>query len=297
MRLSFLVFVLAVLAFVGCKKDEKVTPSGYKYIVQKSTGGAKPQPGDYVYFQAQARNGDSVVFSSRMVGQEPFLQIQKEDQKPAPGTPPNFMEEVLRTMAVGDSVTIIYPLDTLPRKPPGFENAKELYYDVVMTQIKTEDQFTKDAEADRQKQDAERVQVQAREAEVAAKVAQVVKDYNSGALASQLKTTSSGLKYMILEEGTGEAAQDGKVVSVHYYGVLKDGSMFDNSFSRGTPFTFQLGKGMVIKGWDEGIGLLKEGGKAILFIPADLGYGEAGSPPVIPGNAELIFYVELTEVK
>jgi len=295
MRLSFLVVVLAALAFVGCQKDEKVTPSGYKYIVQTSTGGAKPNPGDYVYFHAQARNGDSVVYSSRMVGQEPFLQIPKDGQQ-EPGRTPSPVEEVLREMGVGDSVTVIVNLDTLPQKPPGFENAKELYYDVVMTQIKTEDQFMKDSEVERQKQDAERVESQAREAEVAATVADIVQKYNSGALASELKTTSSGLKYMILEEGSGAQANAGDLVNVHYYGVLKDGTMFDNSFGRGTPFSFALGKGMVIKGWDEGIALLKEGGKGVLFIPSDLGYGEAGSPPVIPGGSELIFYVELKKV-
>ncbi|MFN7120087.1 MAG: FKBP-type peptidyl-prolyl cis-trans isomerase [Saprospiraceae bacterium] len=296
MRLSLLIAVAAVLAFVGCKKDEKVTPSGYTYIVQKSTGGAKPNPGDYVYFHAQARNGDSVVYSSRMVGQEPFLQIPKDDQSQA-GRTPSPVEEVLRDMAVGDSITVIVKLDTLPQKPPGFENAKELYYDVVMINIKSEEQFNKDSEVERQKLDAERIQSQAREKEVADKVAQVVKDYNSGALASQLKTTGSGLKYLILEEGTGKQAQNDRLVNVHYYGVLKDGTMFDNSFGRGMPFSFALGKNMVIKGWDEGIALLKEGGKAVLFIPSDLGYGKAGSPPVIPANAELIFYVELQEVK
>ena len=72
--------------------------------------------------------------------------------------------------------------------------------------------------------------------------------------------------------------------------------MFDNSLSRGMPFSFALGRGMVIPGWDEGIALLKEGGKAFLFVPPALGYGEAGSPPVIPANSELIFYVELEKV-
>ena len=75
--------------------------------------------------------------------------------------------------------------------------------------------------------------------------------------------------------------------------MLKDGNIFDQSYERGQPIDFPLGVGQVIKGWDEGIGLLKPGGKATLIIPASLGYGEAGSPPVIPENAELVFYVEL----
>lgn len=295
MRLTFLAFLLVSLAFMGCQKEKKTTPSGYEYIIHKSAGSAKPKPGDYVYFHAQARNADSVVYSSRQVGQTPFLQIPTEAEQ-QPGRTPSPVEEVLRDMGVGDSVTVIIKIDTLPQKPPGFENAKELFYDVVMTEIKTADQFTKDAEVERQKQDAERVKVQAREQEIAALVAQNVKDFNSGALASKLKTTASGLKYLMLEEGTGTKAEAGKLVNVQYYGVLKDGTMFDNSFGRGMPFSFALGRNMVIPGWDEGIALLKQGGKAFLFVPAALGYGEAGSPPVIPANSDLIFYVELEKV-
>lgn len=295
MRLTFLAFVLVSLAFMGCQKEKKTTPSGYEYIVHKSAGGALPKPGDYVYFHAQARNADSIVYSSRQVGQAPFLQIPTDENQQA-GRTPSPVEEVLRLMSVGDSVTVIINIDTLQQKPPGFENAKELYYDIVTLEIKTSDQFMKDSEVERQQQDADRVKSQAREPEIAALVAQTVKDYNSGALASKIKTTSSGLKYMILEEGSGTQAGTGKLVNVQYYGVLKDGTMFDNSLSRGMPFSFALGRGMVIPGWDEGIALLKEGGKAFLFIPPALGYGEAGSPPVIPANSELIFYVELEKV-
>lgn len=295
MRLTFLAFLLVSLAFMGCQKEKKTTESGYEYIVHKSAGSAKPKPGDYVYFHAQARNADSVVYASRLVGQTPFLQIPTEET-PEQGRTPSPVEEVLRLMGVGDSVTVIINIDTLATKPPGFENAKELYYDVVMTEIKTADQFMKDAESERQEQDVERVKTQAKEPEIAALVAKAVKDYSSGALASQIKSTSSGLKYIILEEGSGTQAAANKLVNVQYYGVLKDGTMFDNSYSRGTPFSFALGRGMVIPGWDEGIALLKEGGKGLLFIPANLGYGEAGSPPVIPANAELIFYVELEKV-
>lgn len=106
-------------------------------------------------------------------------------------------------------------------------------------------------------------------------------------------TTESGLKYIVLNEGTGEHPQKGDMVKVHYSGFLEDGKMFDSSVERGTPFAFPLGKGYVIKGWDEGIALLKKGGKAKLIIPYQLGYGENGNPPVIPPSATLIFDVEL----
>jgi len=109
--------------------------------------------------------------------------------------------------------------------------------------------------------------------------------------------TQSGLEYIEVEAGTGTQAAAGKVVSVHYTGKLQDGKVFDSSITRGEPITFPLGKGNVIKGWDEGIALMKVGGKAQLIIPPNLGYGENGAGGVIPPNATLVFDVELVSIK
>jgi len=112
------------------------------------------------------------------------------------------------------------------------------------------------------------------------------------------KSTSSGLQYWDLKEGTGATATTGKTVSVHYTGWLaKDGKKFDSSVDRGQPFMFQLGAGQVIKGWDEGVSGMKIGGKRQLRIPPELGYGARGAGGVIPPNATLIFDVELLAVK
>ena len=109
--------------------------------------------------------------------------------------------------------------------------------------------------------------------------------------------TASGLEYIEVEAGTGAQAEAGKTVSVHYTGTLQNGTVFDSSVSRGVPIEFPLGAGRVIKGWDEGIALMKVGGKAQLIIPPELGYGDRGAGGVIPPNATLIFDVELVEVK
>lgn len=109
--------------------------------------------------------------------------------------------------------------------------------------------------------------------------------------------TASGLEYIEVEEGTGAQAMAGKKVSVHYTGKFQDGRVFDSSISRGQPIEFQLGVGGVIKGWDEGIALMKVGGKAQLIIPSNLGYGERGAGGIIPPNATLVFDVELVDVK
>ncbi len=110
-------------------------------------------------------------------------------------------------------------------------------------------------------------------------------------------TTPSGLKYTVVKAGSGTEAQAGKTVSVHYTGWLTNGTKFDSSVDRGTPFEFPLGQGRVIKGWDEGVAGMKVGEKRKLTIPADLAYGKNGFPPVIPANSVLIFDVELLGVK
>jgi peptidylprolyl isomerase len=96
--------------------------------------------------------------------------------------------------------------------------------------------------------------------------------------------------------GTGEEVQDGDMVSVHYIGTLQNGTEFDNSRKRGQPFEFQVGKGMVIKGWDEGVIGMKIGGQRVLVIPPEKAYGEQGIGP-IPGNSTLVFAIELVDVK
>jgi len=107
-----------------------------------------------------------------------------------------------------------------------------------------------------------------------------------------------GLKYWDLKVGTGAEAKKGHTVKVHYTGwLLENGTKFDSSLDRGEPFEFTLGAGQVIKGWDEGVAGMKVGGKRQLRIPPELGYGFSGQPPVIPGNAYLIFDVELLDVK
>lgn len=109
-------------------------------------------------------------------------------------------------------------------------------------------------------------------------------------------TTPTGLKYIDKQVGTGAEAVKGKLVSVHYTGRLADGKKFDSSVDRNEPFSFTLGAGQVIKGWDEGVAGMKVGGKRDLVIPASLGYGARGAGGVIPPNAELHFEVELLGV-
>lgn len=118
---------------------------------------------------------------------------------------------------------------------------------------------------------------------------------------AEMKELDSGLKYEESAKGEGVEASSGKTAVVHYTGWLntdgEKGKKFDSSVDRGEPFSFPLGAGMVIKGWDEGVKGMKAGGKRTLYIPSSLGYGARGAGGAIPPNADLIFDVELLEIK
>ncbi len=116
-------------------------------------------------------------------------------------------------------------------------------------------------------------------------------------MSEEIIETATGLGYVDIVEGTGARPKPGDSVSVHYTGWLKSGEKFDSSLDRGQPLVFPVGKGRVIKGWDEGLLMMKVGGKRKLVIPAHLGYGDQGAGRVIPPGATLIFEVELLGIQ
>lgn len=115
-------------------------------------------------------------------------------------------------------------------------------------------------------------------------------------IATPPSTTPSGLQYIDVVQGTGPEARPGQRVTVHYTGWLTNGTKFDSSRDNRTPFAFDLGRGGVIQGWDQGVAGMRVGGQRRLIIPPDLGYGPRGYPPVIPPSATLIFDVELLQI-
>ena len=300
MKNRFAAGILAVatllVLFTSCASEDKTTEFGNPYILHVSKGGDAPKAGEYVYFHYKVRLDDSLVENSwkRVTPNEYRMPDLAETLKNGGKISP--VIDGIGHRGGGDSLTIYTKVSDLPMVPDGFESYQFVYYDISLLDVKSEEEYNKITEERQAEAAKRRAVITAREESVAAKVQDVISRYNSGQLADSIQTTASGLKYVMHLEGTGAQATSGAQVRVNYYGSLTDGTMFDNSFRRGDEFAFTLGVGQVIKGWDEGIALLKEGGAATLFIPAALGYGEAGSPPVSPGNSELVFYVALNKV-
>jgi FKBP-type peptidyl-prolyl cis-trans isomerase len=128
------------------------------------------------------------------------------------------------------------------------------------------------------------------------RTARVIKKPLPSCVASRALKTKSGINYIITECGGGEKLKSGETVTVHYTGLLTDGTKFDSSLDRNKPFSFPLGAGKVIKGWDEGVSLLHVGDRATFIIPSSLGYGKRGAGGVIPPDASLIFIIEVVGI-
>lgn len=233
------------------------TESGLKYKLLKEGAGERAKEGDIAVVHYVGRLPNDTVFDSSWKRGKP-IQFTLGENQVIKG-----WEEGITLMNVGDSMELTIP----PELGYGEEGMgaipsnATLIFDVKLLELK-----------------------------------QPPKSWDVGS--RDTITTSSGLKYIKLKENpSGDKAQPGMTVTVHYSGYLEEGKLFDSSVERGEPITFPLGRGRVIKGWDEAIAQLREGEKAKLIIPPDLGYGEQGHPPVIPENATLVFDVELLEVK
>lgn len=299
LKLSAAFFLLVIMAW-SCSSGDgdrirgtELSANGFQYVLHTNVGGPKPEVSDIVYFSAHIRNADSVVFSTNNQESLPYTPIL---EPAASAKDPSPVEDVVRMMSVGDSATVYLRIDTFPNRPPGFENEKYMIYDLVVQKIVGQNSFQEEQaamEAERQERMAE---VRARYASVEADLKQRTSDYMKKKLDSQIKETNSGLKLLVHEQGTGLKAEAGDFITVHYHGMLTDGNTFDSSFQRGEPINFTVGAGQMIAGWDEGLLELNEGGSMTMFVPAALGYGaeEVGS---IPGNSELVFYVELVDVQ
>ena len=288
--------VLLLLAACAGETAEKVTPGGIPYVVHVAGDGPALEGGFYAFANIDMRKQDSVIFSTTDGGGEPQVLPVPPDSIDSRDLDP--ITDVLRYLSVGDSATITFRIDTIPNLPPELMGEEFIYYDVKIVEGLDEAAFQA-RQAEKQAEIMARMaEVQAREEEMVAFATANQAAYAAGTLEG-VETTESGLSYVIHEAGSGERPQPGQTVSVQYIGMLSEnGSIFDQSFNRGQAIQFALGVGQVIPGWDEGIGLLAPGARATLIIPSGMGYGATGTPDgSIPPDSELMFYVELEEVR
>lgn len=295
MRISSLILLMATITLFACG-GPKTTPNGLSFETLKNGDGPKPQTGEYAFLHVYVYMDGKLTNSTRQIGKmQPVKMPELEEIKRiGESGRPNYLLEALSVMSLGDSILLTIPVTEEMKENPQMANVQHIEYHVVLADVKTDEEFKADQEAVKIQRQAEINAVKVRESEVAAKMTDIVKQYTGGALNSSITTTSSGLKYLVLNHGNGPKVESGQQVDVHYYGTLTSGEMFDNSFKRGQPYSVRVGNGNVIKGWDEGLALLNKGDQAVFFIPSNLGYGKAGQG-AIPGDAELIFYIEILE--
>jgi len=246
------------------------TASGLMYATVKEGDGPSPRPNDIVSITFTAALLDGTQWEAVQDKEKPHRRRVKET---LPG-----LAEGLQLMKVGGHYKFIVPpqlaYGSRGRLEKGIPPMATLVFDVELLAIESE-------------------------AEQKAAQEKQLKDYVAKLEAEtgqKVQKTPSGLMYIVLKEGDGPQPKSTDTVSVHYTGWLLDGTKFDSSLDRGTPFTFSL-TGGVIRGWLEGVPLMKVGSRYKFIIPPALGYGSRGFPPTIPGDATLVFEIELLGIK
>jgi FKBP-type peptidyl-prolyl cis-trans isomerase FkpA len=285
----FAAFCSLFLIQMACKSQGVKTPNGHLFTNHTNLEGAKVQGGEVATINMYVYINDSLVQSTvRDQGGPRELMMPTADKMPKK-VPPYL--EAIQMMTKGDSATIIQQVDSTLAKgiPPSFGVVKEIRFVLKVVNVL-------DKAGVEQKQKEEQIKGEAMMAklpEIKGKVEGWLAEYKGKKMGDKLQKSPTGLEYVILEQGTGAALKMGEEVPTHYYGCLMaDAKPFDNSFERGGPAPFTIGR--MIPGFDEGLLKLNHGGKAVFFIPYALGYGDQGTPDGgIPPKSNLVFYVEV----
>lgn len=261
------------------------TESGLYYIPIERGSGRKPAEGEMVKIHMTVSLIDGrMIFSTKDRGEPIEYEFGKKFDTEG-------LEEALGMMRQGGKAKLIVPSKIAfgaQQRGQFIEPYSTLIYDVELVDIRSKASYDKEQEAKKKQQQVQQRKMEAQEDVI---LQQYLKENNI-----TTKPLESGLIYIEHEKGAGPQAVPGANVQVHYTGKLLDGTVFDSSVERGEPFGFLLGQGRVIKGWDEGIALMRQGGKATLIIPSELGYGSRGAGDRIPPYSTLIFDVELVSV-
>jgi FKBP-type peptidyl-prolyl cis-trans isomerase FkpA len=258
----------------------KTSPTGVRYLFYKDVPGQNAKQGDVVIVNMILKTSkDSVLRNTYKEGAPVQATVQKSMFKGS-------LEDAFVMLSPGDSASFLVNSDSLRKLgaqlPPQIENGSDLVFILRAVKVLTQEQLLKE----QKEMESKQIQIDS----------VLINEYISANKLSATRT-ASGLYYVVKEKGNGAQPQTGQTVVVHYTGKLLNGTKFDSSVDRGSPFEFKIGVGQVIQGWDEGIALMKVGEKGTLLIPSGLGYGPRGAGGAIPPNSVLIFDVELINIK
>ena len=293
---SAIIAIVVVGASVGCESNDfQKSEDGYEYKYIRQGDGETPKSGEVVRYNMSYMNEkDSVLFSS--TGWQPTMIPCDSAQWSSLGA----LYNAFANIKEGDSILVRIPTkqvfaESFRAPVPSFLDP-EGTLTFCIGSVKN----MNEAEA---RQVSMELQQRAQQEAIAASAEQMEADIETIEAHLQennitAQSTESGLRFVIESEGTGNYPQPGQTVYVHYTGTLLDGTKFDASFDHNPPepLDFPIGQGQVIQGWDEGIALLKKGGKATLYIPSPLGYGARAMGQVIKANSILKFEVELVDI-
>ena len=289
--MKFPKYVLAalILTIVACNSDGfKTTKSGIKYKFERQNKDAeKPQLGDILELKMKYATPDTVIFNSETYAKSIPFQILKPAYQ-------GDIVEGIGMMGLGDSATFIVSADSffiknvgLKELPKFVKKGSKLTFNISVLAVKKKEVYEKE-QMELKKQKSAMMEIQ-RNDEPGLREAYLKKNN------VKAKPTKSGLYFIETQKGKGKQAVVGSMVQVHYKGSLLNGNEFDSSYKRDKPISFKLGGGQVIPGFEEGIGMMKEGGKAQLIIPSELGYKDTELEN-IPAFSTLIYEVELVKV-
>jgi len=292
--LNAIMAIVVVLVSFSCQSEEfKDSEDGYQYRYVNKGSGEAPKHGEVVvYNMTYMDENDSIIGESK--ADQPFMIPCDTMQWNMGGS----LYKAFGIIKEGDSILIKIPTKQVFEEsfraavPPSINPEGEITFYIGVTKVMTQVEAEAEAQKMREEMEAEMLASSAGQIEKDIEIIETyLKENNITA-----QSTESGLRYVIDAEGTGSYPEPGQTVYVHYTGTLMDGTKFDSSYDRNEPLDFPIGRRQVIQGWDEGIALLKKGGKGTLYIPSSLAYGPEARGGVIKENSILKFEVELVDI-
>lgn len=303
--LSIALISVSLAGLTGCSSNSDFKKlKGIEYKIIKDAPGKTAQIGDIIEVHILAKADTMVLADSRAQQQGKPVGLRVEEVKNS-----GQFQAVFTKLSAGDSAVVRISCDTLLKAnppqpgqqlPPWLKKGKMITVSLSVAAIKSMDEYKKEMEAKQAEMQKEMEQKAAVQMPIDDKILQEYLAKNN----IKATKTASGLYYTISKEGTGATAKEGQMVTMNYIGKTLEGKQFDANVDENfkklkdrEPFTFPLGAHQVIKGWDEGVALLKKGSKATFYIPSPLAYGSQSPSPDIAPNSILVFNVEVLDIK